>query len=105
MWRATDTVLTRPVAVKLLHAAYAHQPEALARFRAEALHAGALAHENIARVYDYGEPERGQCYLVMELIEGRSLDLTRAEFVERVERLAGLFAARGVTEGSTVTLA
>jgi bile acid-coenzyme A ligase len=30
--------------------------------------------------------------------------LTRAEFVERVERLAGLFAARGVTEGSTVTI-
>jgi serine/threonine-protein kinase len=67
-------VLSRPVAVKLLHAAYAHQPEARARFKAEALHAGALAHENIARVYDYGEPERGQCYLVMELIEGPSLD-------------------------------
>ena len=79
MWRATDTVLTRPVAVKLLHAAYAHQPEARARFRAEALHAGGLAHENIARVYDYGEPERGQCYLVMELIEGHSLDSVLAD--------------------------
>lgn len=74
VWRATDTVLTRPVAVKLLHDAYAHQPEARARFRAEALHAGALAHQNIARVYDYGEPEGGQAYLVMELIEGPSLD-------------------------------
>jgi serine/threonine-protein kinase len=73
VWRATDSVLTRPVAVKLLHAVHAHQPESQARFKAEARHAGALSHENIARVYDYGEPERGRSYLVMELIEGPSL--------------------------------
>jgi eukaryotic-like serine/threonine-protein kinase len=60
VWRATDTVLTRPVAIKLLHAGHAHQPEAQARFKAEARHAGALSHENIARVYDYGEPAGGQ---------------------------------------------
>ena len=73
VWRATDTVLARPVAVKLLHAGYARQGEALARFKAEARHAGALSHENIARVYDYGEPADGQSYLVMELIDGPSL--------------------------------
>lgn len=73
VWRATDTVLTRPVAVKVLHAVYAHQPDAQARFKAEAQHAGALFHQNIARVYDYGEPARGRAYLVMELIEGPSL--------------------------------
>ena len=73
VWRATDAVLTRPVAVKLLHAGYACQPEAQTRFKAEALHAGALSHKNIARVYDYGEPARGQPYLVMELIDGPSL--------------------------------
>ena len=60
VWRATDTVLGRPVAVKLLHPGYAQQPEALARFQAEALHAGALSHKNIARVYDYGEPPAGR---------------------------------------------
>ena len=60
VWRATDTVPTRPVAVKLLHAGYAHQPEARARFKAGARHAGALSHQNIARVYDYGEPPCGQ---------------------------------------------
>ena len=49
------------------------QGEALARFKAEARHAGALSHENIARVYDYGEPTDGQSYLVMELIDGPSL--------------------------------
>src|ERR1700729_946735 len=74
VWRATDTVLTRPVAVKLLHARYASQGEALARFKAEARHAGALSHENIARVYDYGEPSDAQPpFLVMELVEGPSL--------------------------------
>ena len=73
VWRATDTVLTRQVAVKLLHAGYASQGEALARFKAEARHAGALSHENIARVYDYGEPADGQSYLVMELVNGPSL--------------------------------
>jgi eukaryotic-like serine/threonine-protein kinase len=73
VWRATDTVLTRPVAVKLLHAGYAQPGEALARFKAEARHAGALSHQNIARVYDYDEPVDGQSYLVMELIEGPSL--------------------------------
>jgi serine/threonine-protein kinase len=79
VWRATDTLLARPVAVKLLHAAYAHQPEAQARFKAEALHAGALEHKNVARVYDYGEPERGESYLVMELIEGPALDTVLAD--------------------------
>src|SRR5579859_1217966 len=73
VWRATDTVLTRQVAVKLLHPGYASQGEALARFKAEARHAGGLSHENVARVYDFGEPTDGQSYLVMELVDGPSL--------------------------------
>jgi len=59
VWRARDLTLNRTVAVKVLHAAYVQDAEALARFRAEARHAGGLAHENIARVYDYGEPRPG----------------------------------------------
>jgi serine/threonine protein kinase len=78
VWRATDTLLTRPVAVKLLHAGYAHQPDAQARFEAEARHAGRVSHQNIARVYDYGAPSRELSYLVMELIEGPSLDTVLA---------------------------
>ena len=103
VWRATDTVLGRPVAVKLLHPGYAHQPEALARFQAEALHAGALSHSNIARVYDYAEPASGQPYLVMELVDGPSLadvlaggalDVARTmDIVAQVA--AGLQAAHG----------
>jgi eukaryotic-like serine/threonine-protein kinase len=74
VWRATDTVLARPVAVKLLHPGCAQQPEALARFRAEAQRAAALWHQNIAHIYDYDEPADGlQPFLVMELVDGPSL--------------------------------
>ena len=105
VWRGTDVLLARPVAVKLLQAGYAHHPEALARFRAEARHAGALCHEGIAHVYDYGEPgEPGEPhppFLVMELVEGSSLadvlaggplDLLRAVDV-LAQAAAGLQAA------------
>ena len=74
VWRATDLALGRPVAVKLLRAEYAQHPEILARFRAEAKHAGGLSHPGIARVYDYGDGDRpGAPYLVMELVDGPSL--------------------------------
>ena len=74
MWRAVDVVLDRPVAVKLLREEYAQHAETLARFRAEARHAGSLSHPGIAQVYDYGEAEPGQTpYLVMELVDGPSL--------------------------------
>jgi eukaryotic-like serine/threonine-protein kinase len=78
VWRGTDTVLSRPVAVKLLRTEYAQYPEVLARFRAEGRHAGSLSHPAIARVYDYGEDAAGvsgpkMAYLVMELVDGPSL--------------------------------
>ena len=74
VWRATDAVLARPVAVKLLHPGHARQPEALARFRAEARHAALLWHENVTHVYDYDEQADGlQPYLVMELVDGPCL--------------------------------
>jgi eukaryotic-like serine/threonine-protein kinase len=79
VWRATDAVLSRLVAVKLLHPRYTQRSEALVRFRAEARHAGGLSHENIAQVFDYGEPADGQPpYLVMELIDGPSLETVLA---------------------------
>jgi serine/threonine-protein kinase len=79
VWRATDTVLSRAVAIKLLHPRYAQRSEGLARFRAEARHAGGLSHENIAQVFDYGEQAGGQPpYLVMELVAGPSLEAALA---------------------------
>ncbi|MGY1696885.1 serine/threonine protein kinase [Geodermatophilus sp. SYSU D00814] len=78
VWRATDLLLHRPVAVKVLRSEYTGDPTFLARFRAEAQHAAALSHPNIAAVYDYGETEAGDtgeqlAYLVMELVEGQPL--------------------------------
>jgi tRNA A-37 threonylcarbamoyl transferase component Bud32 len=74
VWRARDRVLERQVAVKLLDARYARDPEALERFRAEAKNAGCLTHANVARVYDFGEPQDGNLpFLVMELVEGPTL--------------------------------
>jgi serine/threonine-protein kinase len=74
VWRGLDTVLQRPVAIKLLRAEYAHHADTLARFRAEARHAGSLSHPGIAQVYDYGEADPPHPpYLVLELVDGPSL--------------------------------
>lgn len=74
VWRALDTVLDRPVAVKLLLADYADHSETLARFRAEARHAASLTHPGIAQIYDYGETgDERPPYLVMELVDGPAL--------------------------------
>ncbi|MGY1741559.1 MULTISPECIES: protein kinase domain-containing protein [unclassified Blastococcus] len=77
VWRGTDVLLGRPVAVKVLRSEYTGDPTFLARFRAEAQHAAALSHPNIASVFDYGEThsEDGEAlaYLVMELVEGEPL--------------------------------
>jgi len=70
VWRATDAVLTRPVAVKVLHAHLAADPEFVARFRREAVAAARLAHPAIVAIYDTcDDPEA----IVMELVEGRTL--------------------------------
>jgi eukaryotic-like serine/threonine-protein kinase len=74
VWRGTDSVLARPVAIKLLQAEHTVVPEAMMRFRAEARHAGALSHPCIAHVYDYCEPAAPDPpFLVMELVDGMSL--------------------------------
>jgi serine/threonine-protein kinase len=72
VWRAEDTLLDRPVAVKLLHPQYASDPEFLERFRREARAAARLSHPNIVSIYDVGEHE-GSPYIVMELVEGGNL--------------------------------
>ena len=60
VWRATDTVLDREVAVKVLKPEYADDPTFRSRFEAEARHAAALHHPNVASVFDFGElaPDR-----------------------------------------------
>ncbi|MCU1570252.1 MAG: serine/threonine protein kinase [Naasia sp.] len=72
VWEATDLVIGRTVAIKILKDEYLGDPGFLERFRAEARHAALVNHEGIANVYDYGE-EEGSAYLVMELVPGEAL--------------------------------
>jgi len=72
VWQATDLVIERTVAIKILKDEYLGDPGFLERFRAEARHAALVNHEGIANVYDYGE-EDGSAFLVMELVPGEAL--------------------------------
>src|SRR6188474_970191 len=72
VWEATDHVIGRQVAIKILKDEYLGDPGFLERFRAEARHAALVNHEGIANVFDYGE-EEGSAYLVMELVPGEEL--------------------------------
>jgi len=70
VWRATDAVLGRDVAVKVLSADVAADPGLLHQLYAEARAAAGLRHANVVEVYDYGEAS-GLPYVVMELVAGR----------------------------------
>ncbi|WP_353808171.1 protein kinase domain-containing protein [Agromyces sp. SYSU T00194] len=72
VWQATDLVIGRQVAIKILKDEYLGDPGFLERFRAEARHAALVNHEGIANVFDYGE-EEGSAFLVMELVPGEAL--------------------------------
>jgi eukaryotic-like serine/threonine-protein kinase len=72
VYRARDTRLGRSVAVKMLPAAFAGDPERVARFEREAKLLAALNHANIAALYGI-EQSAGQHFLIMELVEGDTL--------------------------------
>jgi serine/threonine-protein kinase len=69
VFRATDIRLDRPVALKILPAEQAKDPEIVARFQHEARAAARLDHENIARVFMVGE-DRGLHFIAFEFVEG-----------------------------------
>ncbi len=72
VYKATDKVLSREVAVKVLHSHYAQDSNFIARFKREAKAAANLTHPNIVAVHDWGE-EEGIYYIVMEYVKGKSL--------------------------------
>ncbi|HKF42465.1 MAG TPA: protein kinase [Thermoanaerobaculia bacterium] len=72
VYRARDERLKRDVAVKVLPASFASDPERMRRFEQEAQAAGALNHPNILAIHDVGTVE-GSPYLVSELLEGETL--------------------------------
>ncbi len=79
VWQATDAVLGREVAVKVLKREYADDATFRSRFETEARNAAALHHPNVASVFDFGERPADdgdgppQPYLVMELVRGEPL--------------------------------
>ena len=76
VYKATDPVIGRPVAVKTIKLSEQGtgltRSELIARFQTEARAAGLLTHHNIVVVYDAGE-EDGLFYITMELVEGKSV--------------------------------
>ena len=73
VWRARDDLLDREVAVKVLATEGAADPSLPERVRVEARAAARLRHPHVIEVHDYGETEDHLPYVVMELIDGRSL--------------------------------
>ncbi len=72
VYRATDHILERDVAVKVLKQEFAEDQNFVSKFRAEAQSAAGLEHPNIVNIYDVGS-EDGLYYIVMEYVEGITL--------------------------------
>src|SRR5207244_438448 len=93
VWRAHDRRLDREVAVKMLSEQLASDPAFRERFEREAVHVASLKHPNIVTVYDAGS-DGDTYYIVMELVEGESLQSrleATAPYME-LERTAELAA-------------
>src|SRR6185437_8821230 len=79
VWKARDTRLDRLVAIKILSASLAADPDALARFEREALSVAKLSHPNILAIYEFGKDpstslgQAGRAFVVTELIDGETL--------------------------------
>jgi serine/threonine protein kinase len=72
VYQATDSKLGRNVAIKILPAAFASDPERLSRFRREAQVLASLNHPYIAHIY--GIEDAGEtCCIVLELVDGETL--------------------------------
>ncbi len=96
---ALDTVLERPVAVKLLAEHLAEDESFVARFRREALAAARLQHPNVVQVFDSGQdPDSGRHFIVMEFVDGPSCaDLIRDHGTLEIEQTTNVL--RGACNG------
>src|SRR5438270_2449649 len=99
-YRARDTVLSSIVALKVIERKVAQMPGVRSRFLREARAAAQIHHPNVARVSHYGEQD-GECFYVMELVEGETLEakvrregpMSLALALEIIEQVARALAA------------
>ncbi|NVB38717.1 protein kinase [Pseudenhygromyxa sp. WMMC2535] len=105
VYRAEQTALRKPFAIKILSPQLTNDPDSQARFANEAHNAASLNHPNVVSVVDYGRTKQGVTFLVMEYIEGRSLEqiiqdehpLERARIADLIlQILAALTEAHGL---------
>lgn len=96
VFEGRDSLLNRKVAVKVLHSQYSSDEAFVKRFRREAQAAASLSHSNIVGIFDWGQAENTY-FIVMELIDGRSLrDVLKSEgalLPRRATEIAGETAA------------
>jgi len=79
VYEGRDNELSRPIAIKVLHSQFSADEAFVKRFRREAQAAANLSHPNIVGIYDWGQSE-GTYYIVMEIVDGRSLrDVLKSE--------------------------
>lgn len=83
VYKAIDHKLNRPVAIKVLKQEFSENANFVSKFRTEAQAAAGLTHPNIVNVYDVGD-ENGIYYIVMELVEGKTLK----QYIELKRRLS-----------------
>jgi eukaryotic-like serine/threonine-protein kinase len=93
VWLAQHLTLHSPVAIKLIDASIATNPEALSRFLREAQAAASLRSPHVVQILDHGV-DNGVPFIVMELLDGESL----AGRIERVHRLSPADTARIMTQ-------
>jgi serine/threonine-protein kinase len=72
VYRADDLALERPVAIKMLRPDLAEDKELVQKLRREAALLARLHHPNLVQIYNFGQTE-GDCYFVMELVEGETM--------------------------------
>lgn len=101
VYRAYHPNLDRYVAIKVLHPFLADDPEFTSRFEKEARNIARLRHENIVQVYDFETDSETETYfMVMELIEGRTLKDVISEQAEKATLLPLKEALRIVREAA-----
>jgi serine/threonine protein kinase len=94
VYRAVDTVLDRPVAVKLLHPGLSHDSRFVAQFLEMERQVARLFHSHLVTIFDAGTTEDARCYVVMEYVAGGSL----RDLLDRGTRLPLAETVRIVTQ-------